>query len=398
MAHNRRRLAPVAMSKSMRVVASAEAMDSKRWSYSPVCQREVRLFKFDALCPTITRPPRRQAAVTERESFVLLPNNCSTTMNALVYLPHFHHRFEHRRAAQAGGDQNRRSPAHRRVTFTTCGHSVTAPSESTYLLTGKIVNHRRCSACGNTWDTFVDPRPAIGRELSPTFTYLVVDGPKSAWRELFPARRGRDYLGFFLFRLLGFAIATLLSLGHVVHLLLGFEFVQFIRLQNAPARRADANIRVTVAQQLSCETQCDGRAVAAEIGAAILVGPRDQVRHTRCLSHGASPQHRPEAKQTVERSPAGRSIPRRENATSDAPATLSAGAHMTLSHRSMPLKGAVMQRCYACGTPIASTKTSRMGQGRAAGSAVRDGECAGYCRTMGAWSRCRSVGASCKKR
>jgi hypothetical protein len=71
-------------------------------------------------------------------------------MNALVYVGHFHHRFEHRRAAQAAGDQNRRSPAHRRVTYTTCGHSVTAPSKSTYLLTGKIVNHRRSSACGNT--------------------------------------------------------------------------------------------------------------------------------------------------------------------------------------------------------------------------------------------------------
>jgi hypothetical protein len=79
-------------------------------------------------------------------------------MNALVYPLHFHRRFERRWAAQATGDQSRRSPPQGTDTCTKCGHVVTAPSRSTHLPTGKIVNHWCCSACGNTWDTFVDSR------------------------------------------------------------------------------------------------------------------------------------------------------------------------------------------------------------------------------------------------
>ena len=52
----------------------------------------------------------------------------------------------------------------------------------------------------------------------------------------------------------------------------------------------------------------------------------------------------------------------------------------------MPFRSAVMLESYACGMPIASTKTPRVGEGRTVASARGNDECAGYCPTMGAWS------------
>jgi hypothetical protein len=77
-------------------------------------------------------------------------------MSALIYPLHFHRQFERRWSAKAANDRDRRSPTQGTDTCTACGHIVTAPSRSTHLPTGKIVNHWRCSACGNNWNTFVD--------------------------------------------------------------------------------------------------------------------------------------------------------------------------------------------------------------------------------------------------
>lgn len=74
-------------------------------------------------------------------------------MNALIYPLHLHRQFERRWAARATGD--RRSPPQGTDTCTTSGHVVTAPSGSTHLPTGKIVQWR-CSASGNSRETFVD--------------------------------------------------------------------------------------------------------------------------------------------------------------------------------------------------------------------------------------------------
>src|SRR6185312_17479548 len=60
------------------------------------------------------------------------------------------------------------------------------------------------------------------------------------------ARGGGDHLGLFLLRLLGFAIAALLTLRHVA-LLEWFELVQFVRLQHPPTRGADPDIHVAFA-------------------------------------------------------------------------------------------------------------------------------------------------------
>ncbi len=67
-------------------------------------------------------------------------------------------RFEPGTAATIPGDEDRRSPVEGTDTCKTCGHVVVAPSTSTHLPSGKIVNRWRCSACGNTWDTFVESR------------------------------------------------------------------------------------------------------------------------------------------------------------------------------------------------------------------------------------------------
>jgi len=77
-------------------------------------------------------------------------------MNVLIYPLHLHRQFERRWAARMAGDQHRRSPPQGTDTCSACGHVVTAPSKSTYLPTGKIVNRWRCSACGHAWDSFVD--------------------------------------------------------------------------------------------------------------------------------------------------------------------------------------------------------------------------------------------------
>jgi hypothetical protein len=77
-------------------------------------------------------------------------------MTALIYPLHFSRQFERRWSARAIHDQDRRSPSQGTDTCIACGHVVTAPSKSTHLPTGRIVNYWRCSACGNAWDTFVD--------------------------------------------------------------------------------------------------------------------------------------------------------------------------------------------------------------------------------------------------
>jgi len=77
-------------------------------------------------------------------------------MNVLIYPLHFHRQFERRWAARVADDWNRRSPVQGTDTCTTCGHVVTAPSASTRLPTGKVVNRWHCSVCGSAWDTFVD--------------------------------------------------------------------------------------------------------------------------------------------------------------------------------------------------------------------------------------------------
>jgi hypothetical protein len=77
-------------------------------------------------------------------------------MMSLGYPLHFHRRFERRWAARAAGDEERRSPVQGTDTCTTCGRAVIAPSTSTHLPSGQVVNNWQCSVCGNAWDTFAD--------------------------------------------------------------------------------------------------------------------------------------------------------------------------------------------------------------------------------------------------
>jgi hypothetical protein len=79
-------------------------------------------------------------------------------MTALIYPLYFHRQFERRWAARAVDDQERRSPSQGQDICTVCGHVVTAPSTSTHLPTGRVVNRWFCSACGNGWETFVESR------------------------------------------------------------------------------------------------------------------------------------------------------------------------------------------------------------------------------------------------
>lgn len=78
-------------------------------------------------------------------------------MTSLNYPLHVHRRFERLWAARVASDKERRSPVQGTDICTSCGQSVIAPSTSSHLPTGQVVNHWRCSACGQAWDTFADP-------------------------------------------------------------------------------------------------------------------------------------------------------------------------------------------------------------------------------------------------
>lgn len=96
-------------------------------------------------------------------------------MNALIYPVHVRRQFERRWAARATDHENRRSPAQGTDTCTTCGHVVTAPSRSTHLPTGKIINHWRCSSCGTDWETFVEAPVKEEEHKGSSMDGLVLD-------------------------------------------------------------------------------------------------------------------------------------------------------------------------------------------------------------------------------
>lgn len=75
-------------------------------------------------------------------------------MTSPGYPLHFHRRLKGGAATGATGDKERRSPAEGTDVCTSCGHAVIAPSTSTHLPTGQVVNHWQCSVCGHAWDTF----------------------------------------------------------------------------------------------------------------------------------------------------------------------------------------------------------------------------------------------------
>jgi len=117
-----------------------------------------RVYLFNSAHHILAYQSAKPIGADDREMMVLPPNRWSTAMNALIYPLHFHRRFEPRWATRVISDQKRRSPPQGTDACTTCGHVVTAPSRSTHLPSGKIINHWQCSTCGNTWDTFVDSR------------------------------------------------------------------------------------------------------------------------------------------------------------------------------------------------------------------------------------------------
>jgi hypothetical protein len=59
--------------------------------------------------------------------------------------------FEQRWAARMVFDEPRRSPPEGTDTCV-CGHTVIAPSSSTYAA-NEVVNHWECSVCGRRWET-----------------------------------------------------------------------------------------------------------------------------------------------------------------------------------------------------------------------------------------------------
>jgi hypothetical protein len=72
-------------------------------------------------------------------------------VNAVIYPIHLRRNFQQRSAAKFMSDDLRRSPPEGTATCV-CGHTVIAPSRSTYA-PKEVVNHWECSACGRCWKT-----------------------------------------------------------------------------------------------------------------------------------------------------------------------------------------------------------------------------------------------------
>ena len=72
-------------------------------------------------------------------------------MNAAIYSINLRRNFQHRSADRFMSDDVRRSPPEGTDTCV-CGHTVIAPSRSTYA-PNEIVNRWECSACGRYWET-----------------------------------------------------------------------------------------------------------------------------------------------------------------------------------------------------------------------------------------------------
>lgn len=77
-------------------------------------------------------------------------------MNAIIYPLHFHRQFEQRWAASVT-ERFRRSPPEG-TDRCVCGHTVVAPSSSTYT-PDAVVNHWHCAKCGEEWTTSTAARP-----------------------------------------------------------------------------------------------------------------------------------------------------------------------------------------------------------------------------------------------
>lgn len=115
-------------------------------------------------------------------------------MNVTTYPLHLSRNFERRWSARAIGGEGRRSPSRGTDNCTVCGHVVTAPVTSTYLPTGKIINEWQCSACHNSWHTFVYPecntdapvsRSGRFRVNAGNYLMLVNTAPNDAARHRF---------------------------------------------------------------------------------------------------------------------------------------------------------------------------------------------------------------------
>ena len=77
-------------------------------------------------------------------------------MNAIIYPIHFRRNFEQRWAARMVRDEPRRSPPEG-TDSCICGHTVIAPSSSTYA-PNEVANHWECPACGRQWETTAPSR------------------------------------------------------------------------------------------------------------------------------------------------------------------------------------------------------------------------------------------------
>ena len=71
-------------------------------------------------------------------------------MPAVIYPLDLHRKFEQRSASRVLG-QPRRSPPEG-TDNCVCGHTVIAPSSSTYT-PDVVINHWQCTRCGREWTT-----------------------------------------------------------------------------------------------------------------------------------------------------------------------------------------------------------------------------------------------------
>lgn len=120
----------------------------------------------------------------DRETLLRSRRNRRRALNAIGYSQHLNTRseYEHRRSDKLAQVDDRTSPSQGTDNCTLCGQRVTAPENSIYLPSGKIVNQWRCY-CGNAWETFVDRANPTNIELNESQRfrtnagqYLILEG------------------------------------------------------------------------------------------------------------------------------------------------------------------------------------------------------------------------------
>lgn len=78
-------------------------------------------------------------------------------MNVILYPVHLWRKFERRWTERVAQDECQRFRSVGTGCCSTCGRLAQTPAHATYVSSGDVVHHWRCSECRNSWQTSIYP-------------------------------------------------------------------------------------------------------------------------------------------------------------------------------------------------------------------------------------------------